>query len=275
MKRRSYWILGPTAIALLAALVAPLAAQQSTRSPGEQALDRAAEDGAFAFLLICKTQDAASQAMSKALQSGLAKRTERTVVVTVLVTDPRETAIVERFGVSRAPLPMALAVAPNGAITGVFHQQITPQAIDKALVTPTMTRCMKSLQDGKLVLVCVKSSERTATPKAVADFGTDEHFRDRVRFESFVVTDPAERKFLDEMELDPASVTSATTILLAPPGVLVGKFAADTSMDTIAAELAKAGKCCDDPNCKHHSTTGAAPKSTAKNEPAPNSKRRK
>lgn len=275
MKRRSFWIVAPTAVVLLAMLMAPIKAQQSTRSPGEQALDRAAEDGAFAFLLICKTKDAASQAMSKALQSGLANRTEPNVVVMVLASDPREAALVERFGVSRAPLPMALAVAPNGAITGVFHQQITPQAIDQALVTPTMTRCMKSLQDGKLVLVCVKSSERTATPKAVDDFGTDEHFRDRVRFESFVVTDPAERKFLDEMELDPASVATATTILLAPPGVLVGKFSADTSFDTIAAELAKAGKCCDDPNCKHHPTAGASPKSTAKTAPAPNSKRRK
>jgi hypothetical protein len=33
--------------------------------------------------------------------------------------------------------------------------------------------------------------------------------------------------------------------------VLVGKFGPGASKDEIAAALAKAGKCCDDENCRH------------------------
>ena len=40
------------------------------------------------------------------------------------VGDPAEKALVEKFGVSRSPLPLTLAVAPNGAITGVFSQRL-------------------------------------------------------------------------------------------------------------------------------------------------------
>ena len=39
---------------------------------------------------------------------------------------------------------------------------------------------------------------------------------------------------------------------MAPPGVLVGKFTANVTMNEITTKLHAAGKCCDDPNCKHN-----------------------
>ena len=57
---------------------------------------------------------------------------------------------------------------------------------------------------------------------------------------------------MKDMQLDPASVTSTTITMLAPPGVLIGKFGPKATKDEMASALAKAGKCCDDPNCKHH-----------------------
>jgi hypothetical protein len=41
-------------------------------------------------------------------------------------------------------------------------------------------------------------------------------------------------------------------VVLAPPGVLVGKFPASATSDQIGAALHAAGKCCNDPNCKHN-----------------------
>ena len=54
------------------------------------------------------------------------------------------------------------------------------------------------------------------------------------------------------MEIDPAAFSGSTVVVLAPPGVLVGKFPATATAAEIAAKLHAAGKCCDDPNCKHN-----------------------
>ena len=140
----------------------------------------------------------------------------------------------------------------------------TEQLLD-AFVTPTMMVVMKSLQAGKLALVTVQGSAKGPAPVALKDFQADPHFKDRLVAISLQAADPLETKFLSQMQLDPKT-KSTHTVLLAPPGVLVGKFDAATSKDEIAAALAKAGKCCDDPNCKHHqhAPANAAPRSATK-----------
>jgi hypothetical protein len=114
-----------------------------------------------------------------------------------------------------------------------------------------MMTVMKNLQDGKLVLVTVQGSENALPPVAVKGFQNDPHFKDRLVSLGIAASDPLETKFLGQMQIDARSKVTQT-VLIAPPGVLVGKFDALASKDDIAAALAKAGKCCDDPNCKHH-----------------------
>ena len=71
-----------------------------------------------------KTNDAATQTMSATLKEGLATRAESAMTAHVQVGPPAEKALVDRFDVSRAPMPMTIAVAPNGAITGMFAQKL-------------------------------------------------------------------------------------------------------------------------------------------------------
>lgn len=219
-------------------------------SPGDL-LSQAADQSQFAFLLFYKQEDPATGAMQKALEAGLAKRAGQAVYAKVAVTDPAARGLVERFGIGRAPLPLTVAVAPNGAMTGIYSRKLTDAHIADALVTPTMADCMQAMQGGKIAVVCVQTSDRAATPKAVEDLLADEEFSDRIRVLSFQATDPAESRFLTEMEIDPTSLQGTTTVLLAPPGVLVGKFKSTASKAEVLAALHEAGKCCDDPNCKH------------------------
>ena len=76
---------------------------------------------------------------------------------------------------------IALAVAPNGAITGLYSQKLVDANLDEALVTPGMAHCMKCMQDQKLVLVCVHTSPGASVPQGVHDFQTDPEFKDRVQ----------------------------------------------------------------------------------------------
>lgn len=80
----------------------------------------------------------------------------------------------------------------------------------------------------------------------------DPAFQDRTATESLVVNDPAESRFLKDMEIDSAQVSGTNFIVIAPPGALVGKFAVTATAADVAAKLHAAGKCCNDPNCKHN-----------------------
>ena len=249
---------GVALVGLLAVSQSMVSAQQVTTvrppsaSQAEATLEQAAEEGKYTFLVFYKTNDAATQTMAATLKEGLASRAETARAAYVQVGQPAEKALVDKYDVSRAPMPMTIAVAPNGAITGMFAQKLTAEGIENSFVTPTMTNCMKSLQAGKLVFVSVYGSSKAPAPASLKDFQADPHFKDRLVTFSMLAADPAETKFLKQMQIDATKATGTTTVLLAPPGVLVGKFDAFTSKDDIAAALAKAGKCCEDPNCKHH-----------------------
>jgi hypothetical protein len=206
----------------------------------------------FTFLLFFKADNANTQRASTELATALAPRADRAKWTALNVNDPANRAIVERYQLGRVPMPLVLCVAPNGAVTGVMPGRVTEAGVDAALVTPTMTRCMKSLQAGKIVVVHVQSDESAPLPAGAVAFLADPAFVNRSASESFVISDPAETRFLKDMELDPAQVSGSTVVVLAPPGMLVGKFPATATAAEIATKLHAAGKCCDDPNCEHN-----------------------
>ena len=59
-------------------------------------------------------------------------------------------------------MPLALCVADNGAVTGVFTRRPNDEAIERALVTPAMAEATKALQDKKIVVVHVKQTRQIA-----------------------------------------------------------------------------------------------------------------
>jgi hypothetical protein len=66
---------------------------------------------------------------------------------------------------------------------------------------------------------------------------------------------PDEARLLKQMQVDPRQVRTPLAALLAPPGVLIGKYNTTATKDEVAAALHKAGKCCNDPNCRHGAST--------------------
>ncbi len=216
----------------------------------------------YTFLVFYRQNDAATQAMTAALKGEMAKRQEVATAKFVQIDDPAQKALVAKYDVSRAPLPLLVAIAPNGAMTGMFPQKLPAEGIEGAFVTPTMMVTMKALQEGKLVLVTVGGSVPAPTPTAVTAFQADPHFSERLMTVSMEAADPQEAKFIAQMKIAD-TVLETQTVLLAPPGVLVGKFNATASKEVVAAALAKAGKCCEDPNCKHQPATQSATKAPA------------
>jgi hypothetical protein len=54
------------------------------------------------------------------------------------------------------------------------------------------------------------------------------------------------------MQIDPKKERTTSVVFMAPPGTIVGKYTAQVTKAKLAADLHAAGKCCNDPNCKHN-----------------------
>jgi hypothetical protein len=206
----------------------------------------------FRFILFWKENNPATQSMATVLKSAVEKRSDRSEWASVNVSDPAQRAIVERYQVGRAPMPLVICVAPNSAIIGAVPRQITDEAVERLIVTSAMADVTKALQEKKIVLVHVKQNEQSPVPFGAVELMADAAFKERTALVNVGLADAAEKRFVTDMEIKPTDVNGSMLVVFGPPGVFVGKFPANVTKDQIAAALHAAGKCCDDPNCKHN-----------------------
>ncbi|QDU74266.1 hypothetical protein Pan97_12730 [Bremerella volcania] len=214
-------------------------------------LQQAQQAGQFTFIVFYKDNSPQTQKMLQVVQQSISDQPQQATLATASMASAQGQALAEKFQVSRAPMPMTVAVAPNGAVTGLFPRQVAKANIDAAIVPPVMMECMKELQAQKLVFVCLTKSEQAAVPAGVRALQLDPMFKDRMALIGLNVQDATEARLMQQLKVDADQVQGPYAALIAPPGVLVGHFSGTSTADQIAAAIHKAGKCCDDPNCKH------------------------
>ncbi len=218
-------------------------------SPGQQAVETAARQNQYAFIMFYRANDTATQGMHRTLKSALSQRQDA-AIIPVQVGDAAEQGLVARFDASRTPMPAIVALAPNGAVTGVFPRRVSSAHLTAAITSSGQAECLKALQDKKIVLLCVQPEGNSLVPEGVQQFQADELYKDRTEVVNVQANDPAEARFLQQLQLRTDQPTTVTAFM-APPGVMLGTFDANVTHDVLAQKLAAAGKCCDDPNCKH------------------------
>lgn len=205
----------------------------------------------FQLILFWKDSSPATQAMAEQLKSAVSSRSDRLELTSVNVSDPANKSIVDRYHVGRAPMPIAVCVAPNGVVTGALRQ-ISDKSVEHVMVTPAMADVAKALQEQKIVLTHIQSSPDSPIPACASEMLADPLYSERIVVINVVSKDPREQRFFTDMKLDPNGVAGSSLVVFAPPGVLVGQFPANASKEQIATALHAAGKCCTDPNCKHN-----------------------
>lgn len=244
--------------------VAPTHAQTTGRagsgaaqpSPADQKIAANSKAGMTTFLLFYRSNDSLTKDVYGTIKTGVAKRRDA-AILPIQITNRAERGLIERFDVTRTPLPAVVSLAPNGAVTGVFSQQIKPEEVDGAIVSAGYAKCIKAMQGGQIVLLCVQPETRGFVPKGVQEFQADRLYKERTQVVNISATDPNEAQFIKQLGLNARSA-SPQVVFMAPPGVMLGAYDANVTHATLATKLASAGKCCDDKNCKHNRTaTGA------------------
>jgi hypothetical protein len=221
-------------------------------SAGLTALRAASQQGRYAYVFFWKENDEPTLSMFLVFEAGMKQLAGTADAVNVSVADPLEQPMVERFGVGRAPMPLVVAVAPNGAITKAWALQLSEGQLQQGIVSRCTAQCMKALQDRKLVVLCVQNRQ---IANSYAAWQGAQGFKADVRFAAateVVALDPAdsqESAFLQSLHVNPAT-PDAVTIVLAPPGQPVARFVGAVSKDDIAAKLTSAkSSCCPGGKC--------------------------
>ncbi len=250
-------------IATTALLTSHVQLAKAAESPSrvEQALAAAAKAKSYTFLLIYRTNDAATQSMYQLLKSEVSQRQDATLQP-LQITDAAEQRLIDRFDATRLPLPATAAIAPTGAITGVFPQKLTAQQVASAIVSPGYAECLKAMQSKRIVLLCVQPASGGFVPKGVQSFQSDKTYGELTKVVHIRATDPAEAAFLTQLKVSTDTASPVTTFM-APPGVLLGKYDSTVTHTALMTKLVESGKCCDDKNCKHRQSLRTAAGSSA------------
>lgn len=223
------------------------------------AIKQASEAGKYLFVFFSKADDDQTAAMRAVFDKAMEKIADRAQSIAVNVSDVSEKAIVDKYDLSRAPMPLVLAIAPNGAITGGFPTKFDEQQLLNAFATPGTEKVMKSLQDGKLVFVCVQNSKTTSNDAAlqgVRDFKADVRYASATEVVTLDPSDKKEARFLTDLQV-PTETKEAVTVFVVPPGQAIAKIGGPTNKDALIDVLSKANTGCGPGGC---GPGGCAPK---------------
>ncbi|MBK8267798.1 MAG: hypothetical protein IPK83_05645 [Planctomycetes bacterium] len=237
--------------------------QQRPATAAETAIQRAADANKYIFLFFFRATDDATKVARTTLDAELLKLADRATTTAVNISDAQEKELVKKYGLDRAPMPLVLAVSPLGAVTRSFPGKFTEADLLTAFVSVGMEKCLKGLQDRKIVTICVQNEEteqNAGAMKGVNELVTDKEFAGTIQIVTIDPADKNELSLLKQFKVDPKTKV-AETVLLAPPGTVVGNFVGDTTKEVLVAAVKSAAKGCDPKSgcCPPKAPTAGAP----------------
>jgi hypothetical protein len=218
---------------------------------GIAAMAQAAQEKKYLFAFFWKDESSETANMKKVFEEAMLRVKDRANSIQICISDSSESGIIENFDLKRAPMPLALVIAPNGAIMGGFPQKIDEDSLLSAFGSPCTEQCMKTMQDGNLVLLCVQNKSTTSNEdamKGVKAFAEDVRYASATRIVMLDPADPAEKPFLNDLKID-TETKEAVTAFMAPPGSVIAEFKGTTEKEELIAALQKASTGCGPGGC--------------------------
>jgi hypothetical protein len=213
---------------------------------GIAALERAGRSDRYVFVFFHGDSNQQTEAMRLVFDGAVRGAGAGVDHVVVDVRDPAERAIVDKLNVSRAPLPLAVVIAPNGAVTGGFPGEFTEDQLAGAVVSSATEGCLAALQEGHIVLVCVQgtsTAKNDAAMNGVRALMTDARHAGSSDIVMVDPSDPRERELLDRLGVDVETV-EAVTVVMVPPATAVARFSGATDEATLVKALEAAASAC-------------------------------
>lgn len=209
-------------------------------SPAATLADNQAK-GIYTFLVLHR--DPASTAAMTGAIDPLAKANGKAASLVASVDDPSLAAFLKGLKIApdTVPVPVTLAVAPNGVVTGAFVQPPNAERFADAILPEQPLAVRKALSEGKAVVITMQSAQTTGndeTNQAIAACMADPKNKDKV-VTLPVAMDKAENvAFLGKLGIVPAQERQSVVICMVPPLKIASKpFRGPATKDIIAATI--------------------------------------
>jgi len=209
---------------------------------GMDAIRSAAAEGKYTFAFFYKEEDEGTREMRQLFEKTMEKVTDRAEYVVLNASDPSEKDIVKQYEVDGSPMPLVLAIAPNGALTRGLPRRFSEKELMDSFASPCMENCLLGVQKTRLVALCAQNAStrfNAEAMEAVSAFMADPRFAKMTDLVTLDPSDPDEATTCKRFGIDPKT-DQAVTLLLAPPGRIIGRFNGNTSKDEMVAILTRA-----------------------------------
>ncbi len=222
-------------------------------SVAQAAMKKASDAQKYLYLFIAGNDSEETATARRAVEAAVAKLADKADAAFINKDSAAEKGIIEKLRLAGAPMPIVLAMAPNGAITGAyFAEKLKDPQLQDSIAGAGEQQCMKALQENKLVFLCVQNDatkSNDAAMQGVNEFKADARFSEVTEIVKVNPASAPDQGLLAKLKVDPA-VTEATTVFVVPPGSLVSKVEGATSKDALVSALTAAtsggcggGKC--------------------------------
>jgi cytochrome oxidase Cu insertion factor (SCO1/SenC/PrrC family) len=201
--------------------------------------------GKVVFLVVTEpgnSDNAAAVNLAKAAQ----KLHPKSAVIELNRADNTNSALVKKYGLSGAPLPVLLVIASNGVVAGgSSYKQTTAEKLVAAIPSPKKAEVLKAMTDGNSVfLVVSKKSMKTKDVISSCSLACND-MKNKAKTIEVDFDDAKEKKFLSELSI--ASIgDSPQTYVINAQGQLAGTFTGATDSKTLVATATKRASsgCC-------------------------------
>ncbi len=197
-----------------------------------------------AVIFYDKADSADYKAMAATAKQFVNDNSRRVVLREVAADSAGAASLVEKYRLLRAPMPLLLVFAPNGAITRGYAKKVELAKLQTSLVGPIEQKLIKYMQQRKPVVIRIpgkSAEENTDFNTAISDFEKLRGFKPEVLEVTALSKD--DKKLEKKYGLNIYS-GKAQTVVLTTAGTVAGSFSGKVSAEDISEALKNAGSSC-------------------------------
>ena len=193
----------------------------------EEEIGAAHGKGLYAVVVLHGEDEAEGAELFKALEPMTGEAEKVGACLKAAAGDPGLAPLLEELKLDPGtiPTPVALVIAPNKLVTGVFMDAPGKEKLEAALLPDEPLAIRKALAEGKNVIVTIQSAEtegNEATLKAVEEFLGEEGNAEKFAHCPLALDKPENLSFLKKLKIDPAKEQKSVVLGMKPPLRLVG-----------------------------------------------------
>ena len=211
----------------------------------EKKIESVGAEGRFAVTLFYDNEDTKEyKGMLNTVQKFAKKNSSKIEFIKLDAGDESAQSIIQKYRLSRAPKPLTLVFAPNGAVTGGYAQKVNIKKLEKSLVGPVQQEIVKATQARRPVILKIpgKSTQANdAVDKAIKEFERLRKITPEVITITSLSNDDIDLKKKFNIDFKQKKVQA---IVLTAAGIVAGRFVGTLSAEEISEALKNSGSSC-------------------------------